>query len=77
MEHQDAGPWEPGRGPDLKAEAGGQESRQWRWADIAVRISLHTGPELGRPSWSRGWMGVNGITVWGSGDSVVGGLGGT
>ena len=74
MEHLGAGPWEHGRGPDLKAKAGGQESRQWRWVDIAVRISLHTGPELGHPWWSGGWSGVSGIAVWGSRNEAVGGL---
>ena len=57
MEHQGTGPWEHGRGPDFKAKAGQQESRQWRWVDIVVRISLHTGPELGHPWWSGGWSG--------------------
>ena len=56
------GTWQGGQISKQKQEG---KKGQWRWADIAVRISLHTGPELGRPSWSRGWSGWGMVSQYG------------
>lgn len=48
-EYQDSSPWEQCRSPDLKAEAGGQDTQKLGWVDLEVRIDLNANPEPNHP----------------------------